>query len=142
MPFALIFVGLVLTVAGIQGTEADLGSQLKKDFTGQGSYLYWAVAIVAVGAIGYVQELKRFSDTFMALLLVSLLFANSGIFSSAFGQVSSAATNPQPEAATDTATSGGSSSSGGGGLLSGLFGGGGGSGSQVASTAVTALALA
>ncbi len=122
MPFALIFVGIVLVISAVEGTEISLGQQLKKDFTGQGSYLYWAVALVAVGAIGYVNELKKFSDTFMALLLVSLLFQNSGVFSKLTGELASANNNPVSEPATDAGATGGGKSGGGGGGFAGAIG--------------------
>ncbi|MDR3562358.1 MAG: hypothetical protein P4N59_13135 [Negativicutes bacterium] len=112
MPFALILIGLVLIVSGVEGTELDLGKQLKTDFTGSGSYLYWAVAIVAIGVIGYVNELKKFSDVFMALLLVSLVFHNGGVFSNANKELASANNSPVSLPETDTQTSSGTGSSG------------------------------
>jgi hypothetical protein len=94
MPFVLIFVGLVLVIAAIEGTEQALGAQLKKDFSGQGSFLLWAAAIVAVGSIGYVPELKKFSDTFLVLLLVSLLFSNPAALGNIASEIQSAAASP------------------------------------------------
>jgi hypothetical protein len=134
MPFVLIFIGLVLVIAAIEGTEQALGAQLKKDFSGQGSFLLWAAAIVAVGSIGYVPELKRFSDTFLVLLLVSLLFSNPTALGNIASQIQTAAASPAPEQAADASAAPGapasstSSASSGSALASipvigGLFGG-------------------
>jgi hypothetical protein len=134
MPFVLIFIGLVLVIAAIEGTEQALGAQLKKDFSGQGSFLLWAAAIVAVGSIGYVPELKRFSDTFLVLLLVSLLFSNPAALGNIASQIQTAAASPAPEQAADASAAPGapasstSSASSGSALASipvigGLFGG-------------------
>jgi hypothetical protein len=111
MPFVLIFVGLVLVIAAIEGTEQALGAQLKKDFSGQGSFLLWAAAIVAVGSIGYVPELKKFSDTFLVLLLVSLLFSNPAALGSIASEIQSAAASPAPEQAADASVAPGAPSS-------------------------------
>jgi hypothetical protein len=111
MPFVLIFVGLVLVIAAIEGTEQALGAQLKKDFSGQGSFLLWAAAIVAVGSIGYVPELKKFSDTFLVLLLVSLLFSNPAALGNIASEIQSAAASPAPEQAADASVAPGAPSS-------------------------------
>lgn len=76
MPFALIFIGLMLTIAGVRNTQADLYALIKDDFTGEGNFAYWVLAIIAVGSLGYVKPLKTFANWFLALLFVSLLFAN------------------------------------------------------------------
>lgn len=129
MPFALIFIGLILIVTGLEGTEKDLGAQLKTDFSGQGSYLYWGVAIVAAGSVGYIDSLKRFSDTFMALLLISLLLHNGGVFSNLVSGLKSGVTNPETLPADSNASPSGGGSGGGstGGASSGGSSSGGGS---------------
>jgi len=80
MAFALVFIGLLLVVTGANNTYQQFGSQVKSDFTGQKSFVLYAAAIGGVGALGYVQELRRFSHYFMALILISLVLSNKGFF--------------------------------------------------------------
>lgn len=80
MPFVLIVTGLLMIVTGGLGTYAQFAAQLRKDFTGPGNFLYWIVAIMAVGSIGYIENLKSFSRLFLALILISMLLSNRGFF--------------------------------------------------------------
>ena len=80
MPFALILVGLLLVVAAVRNTVTDnsttgtkgLTTLIKGDFTGQNNFIYWLVAILLIGALGYVDSLRSLSRAFMALILVAL----------------------------------------------------------------------
>lgn len=80
MPFALVLIGLVLIVTSAQDSYVQMGSQIKKDFTGTGSFMWWLVAIMMVGAIGYVQKLKPLSIALMTLVLIVLLLKNGNFF--------------------------------------------------------------
>ena len=80
MPFALVFVGLVLIVVGAKGTHREFGAAIVEDFTGQGNFIWWIAAIGAVGALGYVPQLRKFSIAFMSLILVAMLLNNGGFF--------------------------------------------------------------
>lgn len=76
MAYILLFIGLLASIAGIRGTEAELGKTLVGDFTGPGNFVYWVVAIFGVGAVGYIKGLEKFSDAFLVLIIVSLIVAN------------------------------------------------------------------
>ena len=54
MPLALIVIAIVLLISAIRGTQSDLAALLKKDFTGEGNFLYWILALGSVGALGYI----------------------------------------------------------------------------------------
>src|SRR5580765_100365 len=75
MPFALILAGLVLTIAGVKNTQGDLFKLVRGDFTGQGNFAYWVLAIVAIGSLGYIKALRGLTHWFLALLLLVLLLA-------------------------------------------------------------------
>lgn len=75
MPFALVFVGLVLIVSGVRNTQSQLGQQIVGDFTGTGNFVFWLASLGAVGALGYVPALKKFSIAFMTLILIAMLLA-------------------------------------------------------------------
>lgn len=80
MPFALIVFGLVLTVASVRGRENDLFALLKSELTGPNNFVYWFLAIVAIGSIGYIPRLRGFANAFMALVLIALLLHERGFF--------------------------------------------------------------
>ena len=81
MPFILIVIGLLLFVSAIQGTTKQLGTLLVEDFTGQHSFLYWVVAILVIGGVGYIKPLKVLSDMFLLLLVIVLFLGQKGFFS-------------------------------------------------------------
>jgi predicted membrane protein len=76
MPFCLLFFGILFLVAGVRDKQADLTKLLHDDFTGKNNFLVWTLCIVLIGAIGYVPRLKRFSDAFLALLVLVLFLHN------------------------------------------------------------------
>lgn len=80
MPFALIIFGLLLTIAGARGTQSPLFGLLKGDFSGNGSFIWWAASIIGIGAVGYVSDLKKLANTFLALVLIVLILHNGGVF--------------------------------------------------------------
>ena len=83
MPFAFLLGGTVLVISGVKGTSTQLLTLLKNDIQGTDGYLYWIVAILIIGSIGYVPALKPFSRAFLVLVLVVLVLrtgktSNSG----------------------------------------------------------------
>jgi hypothetical protein len=80
MPFILIIIGVILLVTAIQGTTTNLGHMLAGDIFGSQGYLYWFLAIISIGAVGYIKPLKPASDAFLVLLLLVLFLANGGVF--------------------------------------------------------------
>jgi hypothetical protein len=82
MPFALIFIGLLMVVSGMRDTHADLGRELVDDIGGKGGFGTRLLAIGAVGSLGYMGgEWRRLSTYFMVLVLIALLFsADKGFF--------------------------------------------------------------
>lgn len=80
MPFALVFIGLIMIVAGARDTHAALGKELIEDFTGPGNFLYWFAAIGALGALGAIPQFRGFSRWFMALVIIAMVIRNGGFF--------------------------------------------------------------
>jgi len=120
MPFALIFIGMLLVISGFQDTYQQLGQQVQKDFTGSGNFIYWIISIGLLGSLGYVDELKTFSRASMALVIVVMFLSNKGIFSqfnSAVQTGDTASVNPigTPLPAMASASGGGGGSGGGSG---------------------------
>lgn len=104
MPYVLLIVGAVLFLTAVQGTTRQLGSMLVADIFGASGYLYWAVAVLVIGAIGYIKPLRGLTNVFLLLLIVVLfLKAGTGFFdrfSAALKDIKSSASNAgSPEVA-------------------------------------------
>ena len=77
MPFLFLVAGVVMVVAGARGTNQQLVQLLKGDFTGRNNFIYWTVAILIIGAVGYIPDLKPVSRAFLVLVVV-VLFLKAG----------------------------------------------------------------
>lgn len=100
MPFALLFLGLMLISVGAQGTQAQLGTQLETDFSGAGSFWYYIIGLFLCGLIGYYQPLKGASRLFLGLIILVLLLSNQGFWS----QLQTALSSPTAATAPTTPT--------------------------------------
>jgi uncharacterized membrane protein HdeD (DUF308 family) len=80
MPFALIIVGIILLVSGVRNTHPELYNLVKQDFSGDKSYVRWMLAILIIGAIGYIPEMKPLSRAFLVLVVIGLFISNGGFF--------------------------------------------------------------
>jgi hypothetical protein len=80
MPFVLIGLGIILLVSGVRGSHKQLADLLKDDFTGRQNFLVWIVAILGIGAVGYVPSLQPVSRSFLVLVLLVLFINNRGFF--------------------------------------------------------------
>lgn len=80
MPILFISSGLVLLLTALKGDPAKLYELIQGDFSGQNNFTYWVVAILVLGGLGYVQQLRSLSRLFIALVLVVLLLDNKGFF--------------------------------------------------------------
>ena len=58
---------------------------LKQDVFGSHGYIYWFLAIVIIGAIGYVPRLRPISYGLLALVVI-VLFLSQGSFFQKFNQ--------------------------------------------------------
>lgn len=109
MPFALLIVGAILLIAGVRNTQDTLFSLVKADFQGPDNFIFWFLAIVIIGAIGYIPKLKPISTAFLGLVLVVLFLKKgnaSGIGGGFFQQFTSAIGSTQSTVANavNTAT--------------------------------------
>jgi hypothetical protein len=106
MPILFAVVGLVLIVSGVRGTltspaNPNLVSLIHDDLTGTPNFIEWAVAIVIIGAIGYIPQLRTASRLFMGLVVIGLLFANKGFFAQ-FAQQTSGDQSGAQQSTTET----------------------------------------
>lgn len=82
MPVALLFGGAVLLIAAVRDTQDDLFGLVLDDITGPNNFVEWALAILLIGALGYIPKLKPLSTALVALVLVGIFFRKGvGFFS-------------------------------------------------------------
>lgn len=109
MPFALLIIGIALLVAGVKNTQGQIFALVAGDFTGPNNFIFWAVAILVIGAVGYVPKLKGLSVAFLTLVVV-VLFLTKGKTDAAgggfFNQITQAlqTTTTAKPAAAETGT--------------------------------------
>lgn len=104
MPLILAVIGIILVVSGIRGTQKQLAQQLKQDFTGQGNFIYWLLSLGLIGSLGYIDDLKTFSRTFMALIIIAMLLSNKGFFTKLNASISSGTAQPAPDQPSQNVT--------------------------------------
>lgn len=81
MAFLFLTAGVFFLVAGVRHQSGNALKLLKGDLVGgSDSYLVWVGAILLIGAIGYVDELKPISHAFLILVIIVLLLSNGGFF--------------------------------------------------------------
>lgn len=116
MAFALLITGIVILIAAARGSQDQLLGLLKGDFTGQSNFLYWVIAILLIGFVGYIPKLKGLSVAFLTLVILVLFLKkgdSNGIGGGFFQQFASqiGATQTPVAATTSTNPSGAANSS-------------------------------
>jgi len=104
VPLALLLLGALFLTAAVRGDKCDgeqcadvLFRTMKDDFTGPGNFIYWALALFLIGALGYYKPLKPLSNAFLGLVILVLFISNRGFFAKFLDQIGSTqATHSQP----------------------------------------------
>jgi hypothetical protein len=101
MPIFFILVGLVFVIAGARNTQGDLFTLIEGDFTGPNNFVYWFLAILVIGALGYIKPIRPISNSLIALLIVVLLFKkDTGFFARLMSEIGSLQHKAAPIAPT------------------------------------------
>ena len=84
MPILFGIFGIILIVSGVRNRvtsgNPSLMSLLQADFTGSDPFWKWMLAILFIGAIGYIPNLRPISRGFMALVIIVFALDNQGLF--------------------------------------------------------------
>lgn len=88
----------MLVLVGLNGDPAKLYALIASDFQGKNSFIYWMVAILILGALGYIPGLEKLSKLFMLLVLIVLFLDNGGFFNQ-FQQFVKSTTQPAKQGA-------------------------------------------
>jgi hypothetical protein len=88
MAFALLIIGLALVTVTVRNTQDTFTARVANDFRGPGNFVYWIVAILIIGSVGYVKKLKGLSDAFLVMVLLVLILkrGNPGMPAGGFFQ--------------------------------------------------------
>lgn len=124
MPFALLFIGILLIVVAVRDKQGPFLATLGSEFSGPGNFFYWVIALAVIGAIGYIPKAKPVSDAFLVLILLALVLTagrSSARGGGVFQQLTAAlSTTNQPSATSITA---GGAAGTVGGIVKNLVGG-------------------
>lgn len=90
MAFVLIIAAVSLIMASYHNNAKQLFSLVGGEFTGSPSFGKWFIAILTIGAIGYIKPLKSLSDSFIVLVLIVLFLSNRGFFAQFNNQIENA----------------------------------------------------
>ena len=86
MIIVFLFVGALLVVSGVKGEDETklLLDTLKSDFSGQGNFFIWALAIGAIYSLGYIKPLAKVSGLFVVLIFVAIIVRRKDINGDSF----------------------------------------------------------
>lgn len=95
MPIFFVVLGVLLVVVGINDKLTGAGSLVelvKSDFVpndGSPGFITWFLAIVIIGAVGYIKPLKPVSNAFLILVVVVIIFSRKGFFEKFYSGINS-----------------------------------------------------
>lgn len=75
MAWAFLFIGIVLIITAWKKKQDDLFALLKDDFTGDGNFFYWVLAIVILIALGTFKPIRPVTDAFLGLVILVIIIA-------------------------------------------------------------------
>ena len=78
-----------MVASGVRNTQGDLWTLVKHDFTGSDNFVYWLVAILAIGSLGYVEKIRPAANALLALVIIVLFLSNKGFFPQFLSQIKS-----------------------------------------------------
>lgn len=102
MPIVLLIVGIFLAIAGIKNNAATVGTVLRDDFSGAGSFWYWVVAVIIIGSVGYYSKAETVSRLFLVLIVLVFALSNQGIYAQLVGALENPQSAPGNDIALDT----------------------------------------
>lgn len=105
MPVFFVILGVFALVVAVRDKGADARKLLASELTGPGNFLSWVLAILLIGSLGYVPQLRAFSRAFLALVMLSILLSKKGFFSQLQSQLLNRTAAPVADAPGNTGAS-------------------------------------
>lgn len=107
MPLVLIIFAAAAIVIGARGQANAAGSLIVGEITGSDGkegFAPWVLAVLIIGVLGYIKNVKVFSDAFIALIILAIFLKDGqGFFAnlqSALSSAKAAPANPVAPVAT------------------------------------------
>lgn len=75
MAWGFLLAGVLLLIASWKKKHEELFTLLKDDFTGEGNFFYWVLAIVVLVALGSYRPIRPVTDAFLALVILVIIIA-------------------------------------------------------------------
>ena len=75
MAWGFILVGALFLIAAWKKKHSELFDLLKDDFTGEGNFIYWVLAIIALIALGTFRPIRPITDGFLGLVVLVIIIA-------------------------------------------------------------------
>lgn len=75
MAWGFLFVGALFLIAAWKKKHKELFALLKDDFTGDGNFFYWVLAIIALAALGTFRPIRPVTDAFLGLVILVIIIA-------------------------------------------------------------------
>lgn len=75
MAWTFLLIGTLLIVTAWKKRQDELFRLLKDDFSGDGNFFYWVLAIIILVALGTFKPVKPVSDAFLGLVLLVIVLA-------------------------------------------------------------------
>lgn len=82
MPLFFAVLGAAFLIAALRNKQGDLLTLIEGEFKGTSggtNFAVWALALLLVGGIGYVRQLKPISNGLLALLFIGIVLSNQGL---------------------------------------------------------------
>lgn len=103
MPVLFITVGLVMFISSLRGTQNDLITLVKSDFSGHNNFIYFVAALFIIGSLGYIPMLKTASRYLLGLVIIVIILKNGGVWNQFVNALNGANTTQSNTGATNGA---------------------------------------
>jgi hypothetical protein len=103
MPFVALIIGIIIVVVAFHNAFGSLATELESDVPG---YFKWAIAIIAIVALGYVPALRVPSRWLLGLVLFVILLKNYTQIYAGFTSFAGSGSTAVTPTASNTPTSG------------------------------------
>lgn len=85
MPWAFVVCGALMCILAVKQDNSlhNFATTISGDVSGNAGFVKWIVAIVVIGAVGYLPDMEGLSTAFLILLVIAFVLSNNGVFKKA-----------------------------------------------------------
>lgn len=93
MAWAFLIIGALMLVAAWKKKQGELWELLKDDFSGDGNFFVWMLAIIFLVVLGNIKAIKPVTDAFLLLVIVVIVLGSKNLFGSFMAEIEKGTTN-------------------------------------------------